>query len=407
MCMKCDFVIKNGYIYVDHLLLKKDIGINDGIIVKVDDKIDDCVDFVDATNCIVMPGFINTHIHFGEYYIKGYDKKLSTSEYIEYAEKINLDNINNKELMRITSSKICAYEAISYGQTTLMGIRGWNALEDYNIRLYMGYPLMKSNKLKEYLDNPFEQFEKFKNDRYNTYYIFVHSLLMVDENILKALSNYLKHNNILLAIHLKETKEEEKKIINKYGLGSIELLEKYDLLSNKTLLVHCCYLNDKDIEIIRNHNCTISINPNSNLKLKNRIININKLKNINVCIGTDGVATNDSLNIIDSVKTLGLLYDISSEELIDMITINPNIFLNNNIGKICVGYKADFNIYDLNNYKIVRKESFINNLVYSSNINPKYVIVDGKYIVKNYNNIKLNEIDVVKMNISDNLKFNK
>ena len=105
--MKCDFVIKNGYIYVDHLLLKKDIGINDGIIVKVDDKIDDCVDFVDATNCIVMPGFINTHIHFGEYYIKGYDKKLSTSEYIEYAEKINLDNINNKELMRITSSKIC------------------------------------------------------------------------------------------------------------------------------------------------------------------------------------------------------------------------------------------------------------------------------------------------------------
>ena len=141
--------------------------------------------------------------------------------------------------------------------------------------------------------------------------------------------------------------------------------------------------------------------------MKNRIININKLKNINVCIGTDGVATNDSLNIIDSVKTLGLLYDISSEELIDMITINPNKFLNNNIGKICVGYKADFNIYDLNNYKIVRKESFINNLVYSSNINPKYVIVDGKYIVKNYNNIKLNEIDVVKMNISDNLKFNK
>ncbi len=404
--MKYDLVIKNGLIYNNNILEKKDIGIKDGIITKIGDDINDSFEVINAKNSVILPGFINTHIHFGEYYIKGYKDKLSTKEYINYAEDFNNRNISKKELIRDTSSKICAYEAIKYGSTTLMGIRGWNSIEEYNARLYMGYPLMNSNKLKEYLDNPFKRFEEFKRSELNKYYIFIHSLLIVDENILKELSEYIKNHNVLIAIHLRETFDEEELIKEKYNMSSLEVLEKYNLLSKNTLLVHCCYIDENDIKIIKKYNCSISINPNSNLKLKNKVLDINNLKDINVCIGTDGVATNDSLNILDSVKTLGLLYDIPDNELINMITVNPNKFLNNNIGSICEGYKADFNIYELNNYKIVREDTFINNLIYSSDIIPKYVIVNGKSIINNYKNILYSDKSIYKMNISKKLKFN-
>ena len=88
-----------------------------------------------------------------------------------------------------------------------------------------------------------------------------------------------------------------------------------------------------------------------------------------------------------------------------MVTLNPEKYLNNKIGIICEGYKADLNIYDINNYKVVRKETFINNLIYSSDIFPKYVIIDGKIIINNYKNFLYSEKQINQKNISNKIKF--
>ena len=406
--MKYDLVIRNGYYYDNEndRYIKGDIGINSGVICKIG-NINSGKEVIDACGCVILPGFINTHIHFGEYYIKGYSGKLGTLEYIDYAEKFNSLNKGMKEDIRVSSSKICAYEAIKYGETTLMGIRGWDALEKFNARLYMGYPLMKSDKLGEYLNNAFERFESFERSELNNYYIFIHSLLTVDEDILCKLSEYIKGKNIYIAIHLLETESENEKVKSKYGMGCLEVLEKYNLLSERTLLVHCCYLSESDIQMIRKYKCSIVINPNSNLKLKNKVVDYSKLYDINVCIGTDGIATNDSLNILNSLRTMGLLYDISDNELFNMISLNPGKFLSNNTGVIKEGYKADLAIYELNNYKIVRLETFINNLIYSSDIEAKCVIVNGKKIVNDYENCIYSKSDINSLNMSDKIKFNE
>ena len=408
--MKYNLIIKNGYIYNTNTnkIILKDIAIKDGIIKKIDKIITDKADkIIDAKNHVIMPGFINSHIHFGEYYLKGYDNNYGTKKYIEYAENFNELNKKYKEEIRTSSSIITAYEAIKYGQTTLMGIRGWDCLEKYKIRLYMGYPFMLSNKLGDYSINAFEKYEKLKITNLNNYYIFIHSLLTVDEKILKEISNYIKNNKVFLAIHLSETKEEEKLIKKKYGMSSIEVLKTNNLLSSRTMLVHCCYISEEDIRIIKKYNCSISINPNSNLKLNNKIPNIKKLDGINICIGTDGVATNDSLNIIDSLKAIGLLYRIKDSELIKMITLNPGKYLKNKTGKIEVNYKADLNIYDLNDYRIVCKDTFINNLIYSSDIEPQYVITEGGIIIDNYQNTKITDEELERSNISNYLNFNR
>lgn len=404
-----NILIKNGYIYQDNNVIKKDILISNERIIQIKDniKINNNDDIIDATNKIIIPGFINNHLHFGEYYVKGYNEKLTTEEYIKYTENFNSKNIDLKEKIRVSSTIFSAYESLESGSTTLVGIRGWKAIDDFSLRLFMGYPLMNSEKLKEYLDNPFNKFEQFQNNSLQTYYMFLHSIQMVNEKILSDLANYLKNKNIKLAIHLSETLKENEYSLNKYHMTPIEILEKFKLLNENTLLVHCCYLSNKDIKIIKKKNCTICICPNSNLKLNNKLPDIKKLldMNINICIGTDGSATNDSLNLINCLKTLALLSNIKVETLFEMITTNAAKYLKVNIGKININYKADLLLYDLNNYRIVRKEVFLNNLIYSDNIKPIYVIINGKVIIKNYKNIIVDKKQLEKNKLNNIINF--
>ena len=126
--------------------IKKDILISNEHIIQIKDniKINSNDNIIDATNKIIMPGFINNHIHFGEYYNKGYNEKLTTEEYIKYTENFNSKNNNLKEKIRVSSTIFSAYESLECGSTNLVGIRGWNAIENFSLRLFMGYPFMNS-----------------------------------------------------------------------------------------------------------------------------------------------------------------------------------------------------------------------------------------------------------------------
>ncbi|NMA50237.1 MAG: amidohydrolase family protein [Mollicutes bacterium] len=399
-----DVIIKNAFLFdeVKEDFLKRDLAIKNGIIAKIGlNLIDEKAKIIDAENKVLIPGYINTHIHFGEYFVKGYDGNLSTEEYIKYTEKFNYHNEKYAEQIRQNSTLITATEALSFGCTTLVGIRGWNCIDQFGIRLYFGYPLMKSRKLKGYLNNLYQKFEKLKCNELQEKYIFIHSLQMVDEKILEGLEKYLEKNKVKLAIHLSETKIENSYAKKKYGLTPTEVLLKYNLLSQDTLLIHCCYLSERDIEIISNKKASICLCPNSNLKLGNNIPNPLKLmsKGINVCVGTDGIATDESMNILDNCKTLALKFGINTKVLLEMITINPQKYLNSRNGYIKEGYEADLLIYELDNYQITRNETFYNDLIYSYAIKPQYVFIKGKEIISNYKNVKvhLNKINNLKL----------
>lgn len=387
---KYDLIIKKINYFSENFNLKEgyDLAIKNGEITKISKNINSLFSKkLNGRNCVAIPGYINTHIHFGEYYIKGYKNKLSTKEYIKYAEDFNRNNNIYKEATRKSSSLICADEALRYGQTTLVGIRGWDCLEKTGIRIYYGYPIMISEKLGNYLKNFEERYRNLPTNKLSEKYIFIHSLLTVNEVILKKVSEYIKNTNCFVALHYLETNEERKEILEKYKMEPIEVLKKYNLLSKKTLLVHCCYINERDIKEIEKYGCTISICPNSNLKLRNKVPSLEKLKKVNVCIGTDGVATNDSLNILNSCKTIALIQNISDKDVFRMITSNPASFLGKKMGIIKEGYEADISIYNVNDNRFVRKDTILNNLIYSSDILPKDVIIAGKRIIKNHKNM--------------------
>lgn len=116
---------------------------------------------------------------------------------------------------------------------------------------------------------------------------------------------------------------------------------------------------------------------------------------INVIVATDGPATNDSLSLLDSLRTTALLTNLDSNTLLDMITINPAKYMKINSGSIIEGNKADILFFNRNNLNFTYKKSIIENLIYTSGNKPEIVMKDGKIIIENYKFKIIDECDII------------
>lgn len=382
-----DILIKDGIIVTQNEkreIKKAHIGIKDGLIKYIGTDILDAKRIIEANDYIITPAFINAHIHFGEYYLRGYHGNISTEEYIELGEKFYKKFKNKNDELRRSSIYNVVYESIISGSLTLMGVRGWPYVSEMPVNAFLGYPLMNSEKKSQYIDNFVNRFFQLSDINNTQYFIGLHSTKWITEETLIQLSGFLKtNNNIKLTVHVCESKQEIHHIKKKYGMTPIQLLHKYNLLNKNTLLIHCCYLSKQDIELIKKNNSSVVACFNSNLKLGNKCCDIIKLLNndINVMIGTDGPATCDSLNILDTAKTTLLTTRINEQSIFDMITINPAKYLGINVGKIEKGYKADLLFFDKYSTRITYTKSIINNLIYSPDLKPIYIMKDGKMIL--------------------------
>ena len=396
-----DLLIRDGLIVTQNSkreIKQANIGIKDNKIVYVGDKVISSKKVIEAKEYIILPAFLNSHIHFGEYFLRGYKKNLSTEEYILLGEKFHTKFQNIIDEIRSSSINNVLLESIKNGTLTVFGVRGWPNVESFPVNAFLGYPMMNSKKLMEYKLNFEQKFNSLERKKNIEYFIGLHSVEWIKKDTLIEISNFLKNNKrIKLSLHICETAEEVKYIEKKYKMTPIELLKKYDLLNENTLLVHCNYLSNDDIMLIKNNKVSVAACHSSNLKLKNKPCDIKKLldNQINVIVATDGPATNDSLSLLDSLRTTTLLTNLDSNTLLDMITINPAKYMKINSGSIIEGNKADILFFNRNNLNFTYKKSIIENLIYTSGNKPEIVMKDGKIIIENYKFKIIDECDII------------
>lgn len=385
-----DLLIVNGLVVTQNQtreVKRTNIGIKNEKITYLGNEIVSYKKIIDAKEYVILPAFLNAHIHFGEYFLRGYKKSLSTEKYILLGEEFHKRFKKINDEIRNSSINNVILESIQNGTLTVFGVRGWPNVQKFPVNAFLGYPMMNSNKLKDYefdFEKKFMSLEKRHNIEY---FIGLHSVKWIERNTLKEISNFLERNKeIKLSLHICETVEEVEYTKKKYGLTPIELLDKYNLLNENTLLVHCNYLEEKDVKLIKNNKVSIVACHSSNLKLKNKPCDVIKLldNEINVIVATDGPATNDSLSLLDSLRTTALLTGLDSYKLLDMITINPAKYMKINSGSIIEGNKADILFYNMNSLNFTYNKSIIENLIYTSGNKPEIVMKDGKIIIENY-----------------------
>ena len=207
-------------------------------------------------------------------------------------------------------------------------------------------------------------------------------------------------------LHLSETQFEHEECIKRWGKTPAAYFESLGLFDTKTTAAHCVWVSEEDMDIFKDKGVTVACNPVSNLKLASGVCNVPLLleKGVNVAIGTDSVASNDSLNFIEEIKMFSIAPKMRYN---DPTKVTPYEALyaatrggalgqgRDDSGVLATGFKADLIVLDIGGPNMKPVHSLVTNVVYSgSGSDVVLTMVDGKVL---YREGEYNTIDVEKV----------
>jgi cytosine/adenosine deaminase-related metal-dependent hydrolase len=369
--------IKNGVI-----ILK-----NDGTIVDVIDPKNSIIYFDDVKKYegVICPGFINTHCHLELSYLKNeISQKTTLPGFVkELVQKRN--NFSEKE-RQIAINK-AEQEMIENGIVAVGDIANGNSTFQLKAKQHIYYHtfLEVFEIADELAKNTFDKVAQLKTTYFNDKQISIvpHAPYSVSKSLIKLIAN---QKDVLLSIHNQETESEKSFFKEKSG----KLYEQMAAFNNKIeiwknekdgslahflphlppphalLLVHNTYTNKNDIAYVKQYNIPIywCFCPKANLYIENTLPDFTLFENENCTIGTDSLASNDTLSVLEELKVITENSNISLEKLIQWATYNGAKYLNINkqFGSIAKEKKPGINLLtniDLKELKLTKNTSIV------------------------------------------------
>jgi len=363
-----------------------DIYINNGVIEEIKSNCTSKADkIINGKNKAALPSFINGHTHAAMTLFRGYADDMPLKNWLE--EKIWPLEAKLTEEDVYWGAKLACLEMIKNGITVFndmywhweataqaacdMGIRGFVSAVFIDM-----FDPKKSDEQIEHNIKLFELSEKYKP--YVTFTFGPHAIYTVSQKSLEWMRDFSKKEDILIHMHLAETQDETDFSQEKYGLTPVEFLHSIDLLSERYIGCHGCMLNELDSRILKEKGAKLVHVPVSNLKLSvDRVFphSLMKTDNIPYCFGTDGCASNNHLDIIETMKFASLLAKFFSHdstmlpanETFDLATkVAANIFRLGN-WEIKVGYCPDIILINLASPEFIPNFDIYSDIVYASN----------------------------------------
>jgi 5-methylthioadenosine/S-adenosylhomocysteine deaminase len=391
------------------------VVIDDGIITEVGEKTQETADIVvDAQGGIVMPGLVNTHTHAAMTLFRGYADDLPLSQWLQQhiwpAEAKLTDNDIYKGtllacLEMIKSGTTCFNDMYFHMDETA------KAVEQAGIRAALSYGMIEFGD-KDKADAELKAGSRFvqkwhgKADGRITAMYGPHAPNTCSREFLQRVKDKAREGGVKVHIHVLETEAELKEMKEKYGMCSIHMLNNIGFFDSDVVAAHCVWLSDGDIKILAEKGVNISHNPVSNMKLASGIAPVTKLlqNGANVCLGTDGCASNNNLDMFEEMKIAALLQKVSTmdptalpaKEVLKMATVNGAKALGINAGMIRKGALADLIVVDRNKAHMRPFYDATSHLVYSANGQDVMTsIVNGKLLMQDYEVLCMDEMKII------------
>ncbi len=421
-----DLVLKNGLVIpVTSEPKKADIVIENGEIIEINESKEKEYEGkeLDLKNKAILPGLINTHTHASMSLLRGVADDLNLKNWLKKLRPLESE-MNREDIY--SGALLSCLEMVKNGITHFSDMYFYmdevaEAAKEIGMRADLGYGMVTIDKDQEGIDKELEKgldfFRKNRNSDLIDTFIAPHSVSTCSREFLERISEI---KNAKIQMHVAETEEEYKECKNKYNKTVFELLDEVNLLKHDFLASHCVHVKEKDLILMKENDIKVSHNPNSNMKLASGVAPIQEMLNrgIDVSLGTDGAASNNSLDLFQEMKNASLLQKIKNKdasavkakEILEMATINGAKALgkDHQLGSIEEGKKADLVTINLNNPSINPKNNLISNIVYSGNNGlVDSVIVNGELIVHNKKLQKINGSEIIKKAKKSNKRLKK
>jgi 5-methylthioadenosine/S-adenosylhomocysteine deaminase len=403
-----DRILKNHYVEIENGVIIR-IAKNNEIIFKKYKK-----DINRFENLTLIPGFVQTHIHLCQTLFRGLADDLELLDWLQL-KIFPFENAHNKNSL-LAAVRLGINELLLGCTTTLLDMGTlryqeiiFEELQNSGVRAIAGKCLIDENDLfpefrsntKTELNEIYQLAITYHNtsNRKLKYGFAPRFVLSCSEKLLKESFEMKKDfEGSIYHTHSSENKDEIAEVKRRHNKENIDYFNSIGVIDDHSVLAHCIHVNDKEIELLRRNNVRISHCPSSNLKLGSGIGNIPKYlsKRISVSLGADGTPCNNNLSIFNEMRLAALIQKpihgataMDAKTVFKLATIEgaKALHLQNEIGSIEVGKKADLTLLDLSsNVHSVSEddESVYSDIVYSSTSESvNAVMVEGEWKVLN------------------------
>ncbi len=371
---------------------------------------------IDCKGRALMPGLVNTHGHAAMSLLRGYADDLPLQTWLE--EKMWPLEAKFTARQVYAGTALSVVEMIKSGTTTFVDM--------YDHMDQVGQVVLKSGMRARLcrgsigLGSVQEQQEKLREavqfardwngqgDGRITTMLAPHAPYTCPPDYIRKFVEQAAVLKLPLHTHMSETAKEVEQNVADYGLRPVEHLRQLGFFDLPSLVAHAVHLTDEEIDILAAYDVKIAHNPGSNLKLGSGIAPVAKMikKGLRPGLGTDGAASNNNLDMLEEVHLAAMIHKGANENPLEVPALTALkmgtlygaecVFLDQEIGSLEVGKKADFVIIDLSGPHMQPLHDVVSHMVYSASRNDILdVYIDGKPIMRNRELLTMDEEMVI------------
>ncbi|MDL2275581.1 amidohydrolase [Desulfosarcina sp. OttesenSCG-928-G10] len=362
-------------------------------------------EILDADGGIILPGLVNTHTHLPMTLFRGLadDLPLETwlNDHIFPAEArfITPETVRWGTLLAcaemILSGTTCCCDGYFYEDTVAA------AVADAGMRgvlgqAVIGFPAPGVSDPKTGIDHAVNYIRQWQGRSPRIHpSILCHAPYTCDDDTLKTAKAMANDLGVLFHIHVAETRFERDQSIKQKGESPVRHLARLGVLDANTLLIHCVWLDEADMDCVRQHGAAVAHCPESNMKLASGVAPIPDLLSRGVCVGlgTDGCASNNDLDLFAEMDMAAKLHKVhrldptvmDAATVLKMATIDgaSAIGMADRIGSLEVGKQADIIVVDTKKPHLTPCFDPVSHLVYAAtSADVRHVLVDGKLLLR-------------------------
>jgi len=375
-------------------------------------------EIIELADHVLMPGLVNSHTHASMSLFRGIADDLPLMDWLNHhiwpaeSQWVNpqfiADGFQLTAAEMIRSGTTCFNDMYFYPDVVAreaqnIGIRAVVGL------IVLDFPSMWAKDADDYLHKALAVHDEIKEFSLVSSAFAPHAPYTVSDGPLEKIAMYSNELDLPVHMHIHETAHEVAEAEKNSGLRPLERLDALNLLNPNLIAVHMTELNAFEIDRLSETGVHVSHCPQSNLKLASGMCPVAELqeRGINLCLGTDGAASNNDHDMFAEMKSAALLAKgvsgnasaCDAKQTIQMATINGAraLGLGDSIGSIEVGKQADLiavNLSRLNTQPVYDPAA---QLVYAVNSQQvSHVWIAGDCQMRDYRLCNLDEDAIIK-----------
>jgi 5-methylthioadenosine/S-adenosylhomocysteine deaminase len=404
-------------------IVSGDLLIDDGRIRTVGETGATADIVIDATDCAVLPGFVQTHVHLCQTLFRGAADDLSLLDWLK-KRVWPLEAAHNADSIR-ASARLGVAELIKGGTTCALTMETVNhtdevfrVVSETGFRATIGKCMMDAGddvpaalheeteaSIRESL-SLLEAWHDTANGRIR-YCFAPRFALSCSRELLSRVAELAKERDVIVHTHASENKNECALVEAQTGLRNVAYLDSLGLSGRHVVLAHCVHLDEAEFQTLANTRTNVAHCPSSNLKLGSGIAEITRMLDagISVSLGADGAACNNRLDMFTEMRSMALLQKamhgpqvIPARQALRMATIDgaKALGLEAEIGTLETGKRADVIVVNVDSLHSTPHADIVSAIVYSAQSSDvRSVVIDGRLVMHKKTLLTLDEEQVL------------